>query len=197
MDHDRLHRQIEFIIELDRLKSVYRKSYLVDGSRRENSAEHSWHVATMALVLDNAAPENVDLLRVVRMLLLHDIVEIDAGDTDIHDLQANVDKAEREQRAADRLFALLPADQAVTLRAAWQEFEQGVTAEARFANAVDRLMPLLQSWRNQGKRWKEDGITREQVLRVFQPLSEGAPGLWQLAQSLIDQCVDRGYLPRS
>ncbi|GAJ03685.1 unnamed protein product, partial [marine sediment metagenome] len=158
MTEDRLNKQIEFIIEIDKLKTVFRRAYIADSSRRENSAEHSWHVATMAVILAEYCKGDVELLRVIKMLLLHDIVEVDAGDTGIYDTIAGQDKAERETRAADRLFSLLPNEQAEELRDIWNEFEVGSSPEAKFARALDRLIPLIHNYYTQGRRWKEDGI---------------------------------------
>ena len=143
MADDRLPAQLRFIVEIDRLKSVLRRTWLIDGTRRENSAEHSWHIALMAMLLAEHAPEGLSLPRVMRMLLVHDLVEIDAGDTFAYDVAGNRDRALREQAAADRLFGILPADQARDLRELWDEFEEGATADAVFALALDRLQPLL------------------------------------------------------
>ena len=195
MNADRLARQIEFLTEIDRLKTVFRRAYITDASRRENPAEHSWHVAMMAMVLSEHCSGELDLFRVIRMLLVHDIVEIDAGDTGIYDTVAALDKAERESKAAERIFSLLPEDQCHEIGALWQELEQGTTEEARFARAVDRLMPLLHNYCTQGRRWKEDGITYRQVLAVNQTIRESSPELWEYTLSIIKECVDRGYLP--
>ncbi len=154
MTTDRLAQQMAFIIEIDRLKTVLRRTLIADGSRHENSAEHSWHLALAAMVLAEHSDEPVALLRVLQMLLVHDIVEIDAGDTFYYDDAGRQDKAEREQRAADHLFGLLPDDQAAELHALWTEFEARQTAEARFANALDRLMPLIHNTLNDGHTWR-------------------------------------------
>jgi len=197
MAEDRLTRQVEFLVEIDRLKTIFRKAYLADSSRRENSAEHSWHVAMMAVVLAEYSQEDINLLRVLKMLLVHDIVEVDAGDTGIYDDVATLDKTEREILAAERVFNLLPLDQAEDLRKIWDEFEEGVSPEARFARAMDRLIPLIHNYCTEGRRWKEDGITRAQVLAVNQIIQEGSQELWHFALSLIDECVSRGYLPEA
>ncbi|UCB42493.1 MAG: HD domain-containing protein [Dehalococcoidales bacterium] len=197
MAEERLLKQIDFLMEIDRLKTVFRRAYITDTSRRENSAEHSWHVATTAMVLAEHCQEEIGLLQVVKMLLVHDIVEIDAGDTGIYDSIGTVDKAEREGRAAERLFSLLPVEQAQELRGLWDEFEEGTTPEAQFARALDRLMPLLHNYYTQGKRWLEDGITYEQVLAVNQSIREGSEQLWDFALSMVEESVLRGYLPRA
>ncbi|MFW6164087.1 MAG: HD domain-containing protein [Planctomycetota bacterium] len=192
---DRLTAQIRFLTELDKLKSVGRQTWLLDGSRLENDAEHSWHVATMALVLgEHAAEPGVDMGRVVRMLLVHDLVEIDAGDTYLYDEAAMADKADREQAAADRIFALLPAEQGEALRALWEEYEAGETPEARFAASLDRLQPLLHNVLTEGRAWLEHGIHADQVLERVCSIADGSPLLWAYAQSLIDEAVERGYL---
>lgn len=163
MTDDRFAQQMAFIIEIDRLKTVARRTLIADGSRYENSAEHSWHLAMAAMILAEYSDEPVDLGRVLKMLLVHDIVEIDAGDTFYYDVAGTVDKAAREQQAADRLFSLLPSDQGVALRTLWEEFEARETADARFAGALDRLMPLIHNTLNNGHTWRLNGIKLEQV----------------------------------
>ena len=190
----RLDAQIRFVIEIDKVKHVLRQTDLMDGSRRENDAEHSWHLAVMALLLAEYAAGDIDLSRVVRMVLIHDLVEIDAGDTFCYDEEGAKDKAEREQAAADRIFAVLPDDQAVELRALWDEFEARETADAKFAASLDRLQPLLHNYHTQGAAWRRHGIVRSQVVARNQHIAEGAPALWDYARLLIDDAVARGYL---
>lgn len=195
MDHEaRLHDQLAFLLEADRLKQVLRRNPLTDGSRRENSAEHSWHLALFALVLAEHAAEPVDVCRVVEMLLVHDLVEIDAGDTYAYDDAAHADKAERERAAADRLFPLLPDDQAARCRGLWDEFEARSTPEARFAHAVDRLQPILQNYLADGAAWREHGITVDRVRTYNKHMEAGAPRLWQHAREILADAVDRGLL---
>lgn len=193
---DRLKRQIGFIVELDKLKTILRQSWLADGSRRENSAEHSWHVALMALVLAEHANAgaNLDLARVVKLLLVHDVVEIDAGDVLIYDVSGNAGKAERERQAAERIFGILPKDQAAELRALWEDYELGETDEARFAAALDRIMPLLHNFLTEGRAWMHHGITADQVLAANARIAAGSAPLWDYARGLIDEAVERGYL---
>jgi putative hydrolase of HD superfamily len=191
---DRLAHQLAFVLEIDRLKGVLRRTLLCDRSRNENSAEHSWHIALMAVLLAEHAAAPVDVARVVEMLLVHDVVEIDAGDTYVYDLEANRDKEEREQRAAERLFGLLPADQAAAVRALWDEFEARATPEARFAHAVDRLQPLLHNFATEGAAWRQHGVVQEQVVSHNRHMAEGAPRLWEHARRLIAAAVERGYL---
>jgi putative hydrolase of HD superfamily len=194
MPNERLQRQVEFILEIDKLKTVLRQTYLMDGSRRENSAEHTWHLTVMALVLSEYANAPVNVLQVLKMLVVHDIVEIDAGDTYIYDERASLDKAAREEAAADRLFGLLPADQAAELRALWNEFEQRQTPEARFAAALDRLMPLLHNYHTQGKSWRAHGVTADRVVARVRHIEEGSQALWDFAQGVIEAAVAHGYL---
>ncbi len=190
----RLDRQIAFVLEIDKLKSVLRRSYLLNENRHENSAEHSWHLSVMALVLAEHADAEIDQLRVLKMLLVHDIVEIDAGDTFIYDTAGNDTKATREQEAAHRIFGLLPSDQSAELQELWQEFEARETPEAKFAAALDRLMPLLHNYHTEGRSWKEHGITKEQVLRLNRHIANGSETLWEYAEALIDDAAAKGYL---
>ncbi|MBN3947055.1 MAG: HD domain-containing protein [Nostoc sp. NMS7] len=194
MQINRLTQQIQFIIEIDQLKQVMRQTLLIDGSRRENSAEHSWHLGVMAIALAEYAPEGVDLFHAIKMLLIHDLVEIDAGDTFCYDVQGNHSKAEREAQAALRLFGLLPADQGSELRLLWDEFEAGETPTAKFAAALDRIQPLLHNQQNGGGSWRIHGIRRNQVIKRVAPVETGAPELWPFVLQLIDDCVTAGYL---
>lgn len=180
-------RQLAFIAELDKLKRVTRVTRLMGGRRRENSAEHSWHIATMAHLLREYAPEGIDLSRVILMLLVHDVVEIDAGDSPAFGASANADKEERERRAADRLFGLLPDDQASECRSLWDEFEEQGTPEARFAASLDRFQGLLQNWHNGGGTWVEFDVSRERILERMAPVRDGAPALWPLVLRALEE----------
>jgi putative hydrolase of HD superfamily len=197
MADERLEQQIRFILEIDALKGVLRRSYLLAGDRPENSAEHSWHVAVMAVLLAEHANERVDTSRVVRMLLVHDLVEVDAGDTYVYDSAGVEAKAEREARAATRLFGMLPEDQGRELRALWDEFEEGRTADARFATALDRLMPVLHNVHTAGRSWREHGITADRVIARNAAISRGSRKLWEYARALIDGAVAGGHLAPS
>ena len=179
----------------DKLKQVLRQTWHLDESRRENDAEHSWHLAVMAmLLLEHAKEPGLDLLRVLKMVLVHDIVEIDAGDTFAYDEVGALDKDEREQAAARRIFNILPEDQAAELRALWDEFEARQTAEARYAAALDRLQPLLHNYHTRGKAWRQHGVTSAQVLARNCHVAEGSPALWEFAEGLIRDAVAKGYL---
>lgn len=193
-DADRLSRQLAFSLELDKLKTILRQTLLTDSSRQENDAEHSWHVAMMAVLLAEHAPAGADPLRASRMLLFHDVVEIDAGDTFIHDDKGNADKAAREQAAADRLYGMLPADQAAELRALWQEYEDRATPTAKFADALDRLQPIMNNFATEGGTWKPHAVTADKVLKLVSRIRAGAPALGEYAENLVREAVKRGYL---
>ncbi|MCB9421397.1 MAG: HD domain-containing protein [Ardenticatenaceae bacterium] len=192
--NQRLAQQIQFILEVDKLKNVVRRTYVSGAARRENSAEHSWQLALMALTLAEHANEPVDTAQVMKMVIIHDIVEIDAGDTYFFDDAGTADKAEREQKAAERIFGLLPADQAVELHQLWDEFEARETPEARFANAIDRVMPLLLNYETRGKSWRENGISNEQILPRMAHVADGSEAIWQLIQSIVTAATAEGYL---
>ena len=191
---DRLEQQIAFIVEIDRLKTVIRQNYLADGSRRENTAEHSWHVTLMAMILSEHAAEAVDSARVLELLLVHDLVEIDAGDTFAYDSVGEQSKAAREQAAAERIFGLLPAAQAERLRAAWDEYEASETPEARFALSLDRLMPMIHNSLTEGRAWRANGVSADKVRHRAESISRGAPALGALANTLIESSVAAGFL---
>ena len=195
MPRHRLDQQIAFLKDIDRLKSIERRTALVDRSRLENSAEHSWHLAMMGLVFGEHAPIGTDTQHAIRLLLVHDLVEIDAGDTFAFDSAAHHDKAAREVAAAERIFALLPADQETDLRALWNEFEAGETLEARFANALDRFSGLLQNWAgDDGGTWRIHGVSRSAVLQRMAPIRSGAPALWPFVEQVIDDAEAAGFL---
>jgi putative hydrolase of HD superfamily len=192
---ERLARQVDFLLEIDALKNILRQTLLLDRARSENSAEHSWHIALAAMVLrDYADSPEIELERVIRMLLLHDLVEIDAGDTYCYDEAAKTDQHEREKRAAARIFGLLPAEQAARFQALWNEFEERRTPESRFANAMDRFQAFLHNYCTEGQVWRRHGVSKAQVLKRMQPLESGAPPLWDYVRTLIDAAVAKGFL---
>ncbi len=192
--NQRLAQQIQFILEVDKLKNIIRRTYVPGGDRHENSAEHSWQLALMALTLAEHANEPVDVSQVMKMVVIHDIVEIDAGDTYFFDDAGATDKSQREQKAADRIFGLLPADQAAELHQLWDEFEARETPESRFANAIDRVMPLLLNYETRGKSWRENGIRNEQILPRMAHVADGSEAIWQLIQSIVAAATAKGHL---
>ena len=195
---DRLSAQIDFILEIDKLKTILRQNVpITQPHRQENDAEHSWHLAMMAVLLAEHADRPVDVARVVKMLLIHDLVEIDAGDTFIYDAAAHHDKEEREQKAADRLFGMLPADQQQDLRALWDEFEAGESDDARFAAALDRLQPVLLNHATKGVRWRKNGVTAAKVLDRTSGVQKGSQALWRLLQDRVADAVEQGYIPEA
>ena len=192
---DRFKQQIEFILEIDKLKHVLRQTILMDKSRKENSAEHSWHIALTVMILSEyAGDEGIDFFRVIKILLVHDLIEIDAGDTYCYDDRGRKDQAEREKAAADRIFNILPADQARVFRELWDEFEERKTPESRFANALDRVQPFLHNYFTRGQTWQENDIKSNQVKSRMKPVNDGAPVLWKYVSSLIDDAVKKGFL---
>lgn len=194
MDNERLDQQIAFIVETDKLKDVLRRTYVLSGERLENSAEHSWQLALMAILLSEHSNEPIDVAHVIKMVLIHDLVEIDAGDTYCYDAVAEQDKVEREERAADRIFGMLPEDQSLEIRLLWEEFEARETPEARFAAAIDRLMPMLLNYHTQGRSWKEHGIKQSQARARNAHIVDGSRSLWDATQVLLKDAVAQGYL---
>jgi len=193
---DKLLKQIEFIKEIDKIKYIQRKTKLFNSDRPENDAEHSWHLALMAIVLSGHANEFVDLLKVVKMVLIHDIVEIDAGDTFIYDTEKKHTNTDAERLAAQRIFGILPAEQAEELVTIWEEFEAGQTHEAKFARAMDRLEPLLQNSSNNGGTWNEPGVNYKKVYAKKSVIKDGSAVLWEYAEKLIDAGVASGILKK-
>ncbi len=195
MTHERLERQVGFILEVDKLKEVFRQTLCTQSRRAENDAEHSWHLCLAAIVLAEHANEpRLDVLRVLKMLIIHDLVEIDAGDTFAYDTARMAGQHEREARAADRVFGLLPADQCASFRALWDEFEEQATPEAKFAAAIDRFQPVLLNCGTEGAAWKRHGVTADRVRARNGSIAEGSKALWEEAARRISQAVDAGHL---
>lgn len=190
----RLAEQLRFLIAADRLKTVLRGNRLADGSRRENSAEHSWHLTLFAIVLAEWAAEPVDVLRVVQMLVLHDLVEIECGDTPLFDRAGSDTQAVREACAADALFAQLPSDQASTLRGLWQEFEAAATADSCFAKALDRFQPIVLNHLSQGGTWLDYNVDEMQERALTRRIAHGSPALWAAAEQVFADAVRHGWL---
>jgi putative hydrolases of HD superfamily len=193
---ERLLKQIEFIKEIDKVKYIQRKTKLFNSNRNENDAEHSWHLALMALVLSEHANQAIDLLKVLKMVLIHDLVEIDAGDTFLYDSHKSHSNTEEERIAAARIFGILPQEQAVEMIAIWEEFEEGQTQEAKFARAMDRLEPLLQNASNNGGTWQEFGVDYPKVYEKKKVIKEGSEILWDFADELLKDSVEKGLLKK-
>lgn len=190
----RLEQQMQFIVEVDKLKQITRQTYIADGSRKENDAEHSWHLALMAFLLSEYANEEVDVLHVLQMVIIHDLVEIDAGDTYAYDMEGNATKRAREVAAANRIFGLLPDDQAKRMRDLWEEFEAAETKEAKFALALDKIQPALLNDASGGGSWREHGVHEEQILKRNAETPDGSAELWAYAKHLIDKNVENGNI---
>ena len=193
----RLVRQVAFIAECDKLKEIFRQTLNTQSRRAENDAEHSWHLCLCVIVLaEHANWPDLDVLHVLKMLIVHDLVEIDAGDTFAYDTAAMANQHEREAIAADRIFGLLPEDQAKEFHALWDEFEEKKTPESKFATACDRFQPMLLNCRVQGGGWKKHGVTHDRVVARNSQIADGSAALWQHAQQLIQELVDAGHLAR-
>lgn len=191
----RIQQQYTFLTECLKLSEIFRQALLPVSRRRENDAEHSWHLCLMAITLAEHSNRPVELSRVLKMLIIHDIVEIDAGDTYAYDTARMVGQHEREAKAAERIFGLLPPDQAIELRECWEEFEAKITPEAKFAAAVDRLQPILLNILSGGEKWREHGVTKAMVVARNQHANDGASAVWAHALTLLNDAVERGFLP--
>ncbi len=192
MDID-LKKKIDFLVEIDKVKQIFRRTKLFDQSRMENDAEHSWHLAMMALTLFDYANEEVDILRVIKMVLIHDIVEIDAGDYIVYTTEGD-EKKEKEYKAAKRIFNILPKDLADEFLDLWYEFEKNETSDANFANAIDRLEPIMQNYYSKGEAWIKHNIKANQIKEVNKKIAKGSTKLWDYTLSMINEAVDKGYI---
>ena len=191
---DRLQQQMNFILEVDKLKKITRQTYLSDGSRKENDTEHSWHLALMCALLAEHAREKIDVLKTMKMVLIHDIVEIDAGDTYAYDTAGNTTKREREVKAAESIFHLLPPDQAEEMRNLWEEFEEGQTPEAKFALTLDKVQPVMLNGASGGKSWREHEVRLEQIMKRNERTPDGSEALWAFTKGIIDRNVKCGNI---
>ncbi|MBQ2276514.1 MAG: HD domain-containing protein [Lachnospiraceae bacterium] len=191
---ERLKKQMEFILELDKLKKIQRQTYLRDESRQENDAEHSWHLALMAILLSEYANEPVDTLKVIEMVLIHDAVEIDAGDTYAYDEKGNESKREREEKAANRIFSILPKEQGERFMKLWLEFEEGTSSEARFANVLDKIQPMMLNDATNGRAWREHQVKETQIRKRHDATPQGSLKLWEYADELIKRNVEKGNI---
>lgn len=190
----RLHKQIQFIVEVDKVKNIFRQTYLADANRKENDAEHSWHLALMAVLLKDYMEEEVDLIKVMTMVLIHDLVEIDAGDTYAYDEKGAATKRDREEKAADRIFVLLPEDQENEFRNLWEEFEAYETAEAKYAHLLDNFQPLLLNDASGGKSWTEHGVHKSQVYKRNERIPETSGMIWEQIQTIVQKHIEQGHL---
>lgn len=195
LDED-FNKKLEFLILCDKMKSVYRQTLLADKSRRETDAEHSWHIALMAMLFANDVPEGVDSDRAIKMCLVHDLVEIFAGDTFCYDTKAGEDKKERELKAAERLFSVLPEKEGALLKALWLEFEEQQTPDAKFCASLDRLQPIINNILTDGHTWRKGKIRREQVEERTAVIEDGFPKAWETVCKIIDEGEKRRYFSR-
>lgn len=191
---DRFQKQLDFLILIDKMKNIERQTLIADGSRRETDAEHSWHIAVMAILLKEYAAETIDVDRVVRMLLVHDLIEVYAGDTFCYDVQGNLDKQKREKEAADRLFSMLPDDQRDEIRNLFEEFDRMDTPDSAFAAALDRLQPLINNHLTNGHTWRKGHVKSAQVYERMAPVKQAAPSLWPLVERIIAHGIEIGAL---
>ncbi len=196
MTTDNLQKQVAFIKEIDKLKYIQRKTKLFNSDRPENDAEHSWHLAMMTIVLAEHSDRPIDVFKVLKMVLIHDLVEIDAGDTFIYDSTKSHTNTEEELIAAKRVFGLLPTEQAEEFIAIWEEFEEGMTDEAKFAKSMDRFEPLLQNTSNKGGTWAEFNVSYQKVYEKKKAIREGSTTIWTYAENLINESVDKGILKK-
>ncbi len=194
MEKNRIEQQLDFIAEIDKMKSIYRQTYIADASRPENDTEHSWHLALMAMLLSEYSNEKVDISRVIQMVLIHDMVEIDAGDTYAYDPEANKTKREREVKAADRIFNILPEEQAKWMRELWDEYEDAETREAKFALSLDIFHPILMNDLGEGKAWVDHDVDETPVRERIERMRPGSETLFQLANAIVDKNLEKGTI---
>ena len=191
---ERIDKQFEFIREIDKEKEITRHTFLADASRRENDAEHAWHMAIMTILLSEYSNEEIDLLKTITMLLIHDIVEIDAGDTYAYDEKGKENQAEREEKAAKRIFNMLPEDQAEKMIALWHEFEAQRTPEAKFARCMDNIQPMMLNDASNGLAWEENGVKISQILKRNERTAEGSKVLWDYMKHILQKNMDEGHI---
>lgn len=192
--NDKIQNQIKFLITIDEMKNVLRRNLVIDGSRRENDAEHSWHLAMMAMILEEYSADKVDIGKVLKIALVHDLVEVYAGDTFAYDTKGYEDKEEREIQAADKLFGMLDPEQGAKIRALWDEFEAAETAESRYANAMDRLQPLILNYMTNGHTWKMGDVHAPQIYKRMDIIRTATPELWHIVEGIISTSIEKGIL---
>lgn len=190
----RLEKQIQFIVEVDKVKNIFRQTYLSDGERKENDAEHSWHLVLSAILLKEYVSEEVDLLKVITMVLIHDLVEIDAGDTYAYDSEGAKDKREREEKAADRIFGILPIEQGQYFRELWEEFEAYETEDAKYAHLLDNFQPMLLNDAAKGKSWSEHQVKKEQIYKRNERIEETSETIWEEMQRIVEKNIQLGNI---
>ena len=190
----RLEQQVNFIVEIDKVKNIFRQTYLADANRKENDAEHSWHLAISAFLLKEHVKEEVDLLKTILMVLIHDLVEIDAGDTYAYDDAGAIDKREREEKGAERIFGMLPEDQGTYFRELWEEFEAYESADAKFAHLLDNFQPLLLNDASNGKSWEEHGVKKSQIYKRNAKIEETSAPVWEYMKALIQKHIELGHV---
>lgn len=191
---ERLKKDIEFIVELDKMKSIFRMTNVIGEDRHEDDAQHSWHISVMAMLLSEYANEKIDTCKVIKMLLTHDLVELYAGDTFCYDVAGNIDKRERELAAADKLYGMLDEDKGKELRALWDEFEEQKTPEAIFAVSMDRLQPMLSNYNNNGGTWKKHNVAKEDIYKRIAPVKESSDELWKFVENMLEDAYSRGLI---
>lgn len=191
---EKLRNQIKFVMIIDDMKNIFRRNLIIDGSRRENDAEHSWHFAMLAMILEEYSAEKINIERVLKIALVHDLIEVYAGDTFAYDEKGNEDKHDREMQAAEKLFSILDPVQGAEIRALWDEFEQMETPEARYANAIDRIQPLILNYMTNGHTWKEGNVHSTQIYKRMDIIRTATPELWHIVEGIISTSVEIGIL---
>ena len=194
INSEKIKKQIEFIITIDEMKNVLRRNLVADASRRENDAEHSWHLAVMAMILEEYSADKVDISKVMKIALVHDLVEVYAGDTFAYDVKGNEDKLDREIMAAEKLFGMLKDGQGDEIRALWDEFEAKETAESKYANAIDRLQPLILNYLTNGHTWKLGDVHAPQIYKRMDIIRTATPELWHIVEGIISTSIETGLL---
>ena len=189
---ERMDKQLAFLMEIDKVKNIFRQTWLADGNRKENDAEHSWHLAVAAFLLKEYAAQEVDVLKVILMVLIHDLVEIDAGDTYAYDAKGAETKRAREEAAAERIFGILPEDQGMYFRELWEEFERYESADAKYAHLLDNFQPLLLNHESGGVSWREHGVKKSQIYKRNEKIEETSPQVWEKMKEIIDQHIQLG-----
>lgn len=191
---EKLKNQIKFVMVIDEMKNIFRRNLIIDGTRRENDAEHSWHLAMLAMILEEYSAEKINIERVLKIALVHDLIEVYAGDTFAYDAKGNEDKHEREVQAADKLFGMLDTVQEAEIRALWDEFEAMETAESRYANAIDRIQPLILNYMTNGHTWKEGDVHSTQIYKRMDIIRTATPELWHIVEGIISTSIEMGIL---